>query len=206
MKTTLKFIVVVIVTGGIFILGYLFSFLFLGGAFDKDYTPAELVENFKKKEKEIYALKSYFRAIVPKNKSVEIEFDGDNKLFRFGITCTDKNDSNYCKPGFLEWDIKVGSPKMDSLLSTLGWTPKTLGNLKDKLDEANCISIISGEPATIGFKRSGMGMYFFTVFDKPMSDSTKLLYRDTCTYIIASDLLVLEYGGGAVGPQCFYNK
>jgi hypothetical protein len=95
---------------------------------------------------------------------------------------------------------------MDSILSTIGWNRTTLKNLKEKLDNANCIQIESGEPTKIGFKRSGMGMYSFNVFEKPITDSQKTLYRDTCSYIIASDRLILEYGGGAIGPQCFYKN
>jgi hypothetical protein len=81
-----------------------------------------------------------------------------------------------------------------------------LKTLKEKLDKANCIQIESGEPAKIGFQRSGMGMYSFNVFDNPIPDSLRNNYNDSCTYIMATDRLVLEYGGGAVGSQCFYNK
>ena len=95
---------------------------------------------------------------------------------------------------------------MDSILSKIGWNRTTLITLKEKLDDANCIQIESGEPTKIGFKRSGMGMYSFNVFDKPITDSVRNLFGDTCNYIIVSDKLILEYGGGAIGPQCFYNK
>ena len=79
-------------------------------------------------------------------------------------------------------------------------------NLKDKLDKANCIGVTSGEPCNISFQRSGMGMYSFNVFDKPIPEREKAQYNDSCTYILANDKLVLEYGGGAIGSQCFYNK
>ena len=95
---------------------------------------------------------------------------------------------------------------MDSIIKPMGWTRETLKTLKEKLDKANCIQIESGEPAKIGFQRSGMGMYSFNVFDNPIPDSLRNNYNDSCTYIMATDRLVLEYGGGAVGSQCFYNK
>ncbi|HET6225030.1 MAG TPA: hypothetical protein VFF27_02050 [Bacteroidia bacterium] len=112
---------------------------------------------------------------------------------------------NMYGPGFLEWNLKIDSERMDSILKPLGWTRETLELLKEKLDDANCIQIESGEPAKIGFKRSGMGMYFFNVFENPIPDSLKADYNDSCRYIIANDRLVLEYGGGAIGSQCFYN-
>jgi hypothetical protein len=50
-----------------------------------------------------------------------------------------------------------------------------------------------------------MGRYSFNLFDKPIADSLKTAYNDGCTYIMVNDRLVLEYGGGAIGSQCFYN-
>lgn len=72
-----------------------------------------------------------------------------------------------------------------------------------ELDKANCIEIENGEPTTIGWQRSGMGMYSYVLFEKPIADSLKKQYNDSCTYILYNDRLVLEYGGGAFGPQCF---
>jgi len=176
------------------------------GAFDKDYSVTELKENFESKKTEIYELKKYFNEIVPKNRSVEIEFDNDNTLTRFGLKALDSTAGDPNGPMFLEWDLKTNTQRMDSIIKPLGWTRETLKKLKDKLDDANCIQIESGEPTKIGFQRSGMGMYSFNVFDKPIPDKEKDQYNDSCTYILANDRLVLEYGGGAAGSQCFYNK
>ena len=71
------------------------------------------------------------------------------------------------------------------------------------MDKADCIQIESGEPTKIGWQRSGMGMFSYNVFDKPIPDSLKKQYNDSCTYIFYNKKLVLEYGGGAVGSQCF---
>ena len=106
---------------------------------------------------------------------------------------------------FLEWDLKTDNPRMDSIINPLGWTRETLKTIKQKLDEADCIQIESGEPTKIGFKRSGMGIYSFNVFDKPIPENLRKKYNDSCTYILVNDKLVLEYGGGAIGSQCFYN-
>ncbi len=151
-------------------------------------------------------MKKYFNEIVPKNRFVEIEFDNDNKLTRFGIKPLDKTAGDPNGPMFLEWDLKINTERMDSIIKPMGWTRETLKTLREKLDKANCIQIESGEPAKIGFQRSGMGMYSFNVFDNPIPDSLRKTYNDSCTYIMATDRLVLEYGGGAIGSQCFYNK
>jgi hypothetical protein len=175
------------------------------GGFDKDYSITDLKENFEKNKTEIYELKSYFNKVVPKDKFVEIEFEDDNTLSRFGISTLDTIKSDSIKRMFLEWDLETDTPRIDSIINTLGWTRETLKIIKQKLDNANCILIESGEPAKIGFKRSGMGMYSFNVFDKPIPHESRKKYNDSCTYILANDKLVLEYGGGAIGSQCFYN-
>jgi hypothetical protein len=205
-KSIIKGVAVLFATMVVIFVGYVIHIIYVFGGFDKDYSVTDLKENFQKNEIKIYELKKYFNEIVPKNRFVEIEFENDNTLTRFGIKALDTTAGDPNGPMFLEWDLKTNTERMDSIIATMGWTKETLRTLKEKLDEADCIQIESGEPTKIGFKRSGMGMYSFNVFDKPIVDSLKLYYDERCTYILASDKLVLEYSGGAIGPQCFYNK
>jgi hypothetical protein len=187
--------------------GYVIMIISAFGGFDKDYSVSDLKENFEENKAAIYDLKKYFNEIVPRNRFVEIEFADNNTLNRFGIKALDKAAGGGPNEAmFLEWDLKINTERMDSIIRYLGWTRQTLKTLKEKLDVANCIEIESGEPARIGFQRSGMGMYFFNVFEQPIPDSLRAQYNDSCTYILANDKLVLEYGGGAIGSQCFYNK
>jgi hypothetical protein len=173
------------------------------GGFDKTYDKAALIENFNEKRADIYNLKHYFNKIVPKYKKVDVEFKDDNEIDRINIFPIDTGrGSDLTTSGGSE--LKIGSKKLDSLLSLLGWTNETLRTLKERLDQANCISITSGEPADIGFKRSGMGMYFFNVFDKPMPDSVKKQYAGSCTYIYVNDRLVLEYGEARLARNVFH--
>jgi hypothetical protein len=182
-----------------FVVGLIILIAF--GAFDKDYSVSELKDNFYSHEVEIRELKRYYNSIVPPNKFIEIEFRDDKTTGRFGIYDTETETVTQ----FLGWDIEIAGNTMDSLLNTIGWTRNQIIELKKKLDTANCIGIKSGEPATIGFKRCRFGMYSFNVFDEAIPDSLKSSYNDGCTYRLAGEKLVLEYGGGAVGPQCFYN-
>ena len=190
---------------GLGIIGYIaFHLLLMSafGLFDKFYSVSELKENFYSKEVEIRELKKYYNSIVPPDKFIEIEFENNKTLFRFGIQDINQKTNETL---FLGWSIKTNSAKMDSLLNTIGWTQNHLKELKKKLDNANCIQIESGEPTKIGFKRAGMGQYSFVVFNNPIPDSLKNYYNDSCRYILAGEKLVLEYGGGAIGPQCFGN-
>ena len=71
------------------------------------------------------------------------------------------------------------------------------------MDKANCTSIASGDPCQIGFQRSGLGKYYYNLFNKPIPDNLKKKYNDSCTYILFKDTVVLEWAGGAIGNQCF---
>lgn len=198
MYKTVKWILLVVGIGFLVFVGYLlyfslnFSFSFDNG---KHFSKQDLIDNYNTRAEQINELKRYVNSIVPVNKSVDIEFDGNKRLFFFHIIDEGNYDSN--------WELKIRSPKVDTLLNKLGWNHQTLKTLKEKLDAANCVSVKNGEPCNVGFQRSGLGMYFYNIFDKRIPDSLKAKYNDSCTYILYNDKVVLEYGGGAVGPQCF---
>lgn len=196
MKKIIKWVLIISGVGLFAYVGFwIYAMTVFSGAFDKFYSTQDLIDNYNKKAAEIAEIKSYVNKMVPTNKSVDIELDGNRKISIFHVVDNGNYDSN--------WDIKLNSSKTDTLLQKLGWTKETLKLLKEKLDNANCISVESGEPCKIGFQRSGMGKYFYILFDKPIADSLKSNYNDSCTYILYNDKVVLEYGGGAVGPQCF---
>lgn len=165
------------------------------GAFDPTYTRADLIQNYEARTAQIQSLSTYINAITPAGKSVMIEFEGERTIRIFHVGAGDHYSSN--------WDVKWDSPKADSLLQQLGWTQQTLTTLYDKLNQADCISIASGEPSNIGYKRSGMGKYSYDIFSRPIGDSVRTQYSNGCTYIFYKPGVVLEYGGGAMGPQCF---
>lgn len=186
-----------IIGGGgftLYIIGSIIYVIYIFAQFDSS-SYKDLTENYEQKSKEIFELKTFINSVVPANKSVDIEFDDNNTLGIFHVTV----DGNYDR----NWDIETNSGKADTLLQKLGWTTETLKTLKDKLDKANCISVASGDPCQIGFHRSGMGKYFYNLFNKPIADSLKTTYNDSCTYILYKDNVVLEWGGGAIGNQCF---
>ena len=191
---------IVLGIGLVLFIGWWIMLISAFGGFDKDYSLTELKENFEENKTAIYELKKYYAEIVPDDYFVEIEFENNNTLGRFGI-----KDTNSKGPMFLEWDLDINTERMDSIIKPIGWTRETLKTLKDKLDNADCIQIESGEPTKIGFKRSGMGMYSFNVFDKPIPDNLIEQYNDSCTYILLNKRLALQYGSGAIGSQCFYN-
>lgn len=196
MNRILKWTLIILSLGFLIFVGFLvYALISINEVFETRYTKKDLIDNYNTKSTEIIEVKNYIKNIVPANKSVLIEFDGSKELSIFHVAVNDKFDTN--------WDLEVSSPKTDTLLNKLGWTKETLSTLKEKLDKANCISIESGEPCTIGFQRSGMGIYFYKVFNQTLNDSLINRYNNGCKYIYYKDNIVLEFGGGAIGPQCF---
>jgi hypothetical protein len=203
-KSILRFF---ITTKGIILLLVLILFVMLYDmcSWLPDYhSKQELIENYEKHKAEIDDLKSYFRSIIPRNTKVEIEFTNNKELERFGIYRTSKDKSNInTLTTFLDWHVQINSARTDSIITTLGWTRETIKTIKQKLDNANCIQVESGEPTIVGFQRSGMAMLFYNIFDTPISEKDKPKYNDSCTYIYYKPTVVLQYSGGAIGSQCF---
>lgn len=167
----------------------------LDGLFEGEiYSKEELVENYEKNQSQILEAKRYFESILPDDVNVDIEF-GKKEIEIFHLKKNEIYDSN--------WNLEYQSEKTDSLLSELEWSKEQMNTLKEKLTTANCVSINSGYPITIGWQRSGMGMYFYKIFDFNLNERQIEEYNDSCTFIFYKENIVLEYGGGLIGPQCF---
>jgi hypothetical protein len=194
---------------GIVILFLLYGIVQLVGAMTlwgippSNYSKKDLIANYQARKTQILEVKNFFTSIVPPHKHVEIEFTDDHTLGRLEVCSLDSTTGAFIYPIFLKWNLATTSRKVDSVIGTLHWTMNTLQQLKQKLDSAHCISARNEEPCQIGFQRSGMGMYFYDLFTKPIPDSIKDKYNDGCTHIFYNPTVVLEYGGGAIGPQCF---
>ena len=214
---------------GLVLLPFL-SYLLLVVSFSKFFpnessSKQELIDNFIMKEKEILELKSYFNSIVPDEYSVYIEFKGSEEIDLWVFETSIENFYRKKVPLFQQWNINPYNykektpitydstqyyvPRTESLVlvkQKLKWTDNTFKEIKKVMDNANCISISSGDPAEIGYARSGMGKYSYAIFDKSIPDSLKINYNDSCTYILYNDKVALVYGGGVLGPQCFPDK
>lgn len=169
-----------------------------GGA-GKNYSASEVAIAFNDKKAQVESLIAYFNSIVPKGKTVEIEFMDDHQLNRFGFAPRDTNNIGW----FVDWNLDIEGDRMDSINKVLGWNRETLRTLKAKLDTADCIQIKNGYPTQIGFKRSSMHMYFFNVFDPPLPVDQQAKYNDGCQYRLINDRLAVEFGSGVLGSQCW---
>lgn len=167
----------------------------------------ELIKNYENHFKEITTLKTEYSKLVPDSLIVSIEFNPENKIINtqesIDLKIYRKNTNGRSTVVNQEWNLKKESNKLVEMLSIIGWNQNTLNEVKELLESANCVSIENGKITTIGFARSGMGKYFYKVFDIELSKNEIEEYNDGCTYIYFKDNVVLEYGGGATGSQCF---
>ena len=184
----------------------------------------ELIDNYKKNKNDILQLKSYFNSIVPKGYTVYIEFKSIKNIDLLVYELNDKDSTRAKVSLFEQWDINPYnyneqpkshydsseySPKTKSLelvKQKLKWTDETFKKIKAILDKANCISVSSGEPTEVGFARMGTGKYLYDLFENPIPDSLKSNYNDSCEHIYINNKLVLVWGSGVLGAQCFPDK
>ncbi len=179
----------------------------------------ELIENYEKNRSKILKVKAEYSKLVPEKHFVYIEFEPASKIltvpeqitikiFRIKDDTVNVDTNVVQRNDNLEvvsqnWNLKPDSKELEEIISSIGWTKQTLTKIKELLDSANCVSIENGEITTIGFARSGMGKYSYKIFDNPLTENQKQEYDNGCEYIFHKDNIVLEYGGGAIGPQCF---
>ena len=173
---------------------------------EKTYSKDDLINNYKNNKVNINALTDYFNKVVPVDRIVEIEFKNDKEIDRLAVTKLSTKSPNYSDQYFCEWNLNIKSIKVDSIIKSFGWTLQTLAEVKEHLDKANCIGITNGEPTIINFKRNGFGMYSYDIFLSKIPDNLKKQYDDSCRHILYNENVSLEYGGGAIGPQCFPGK
>lgn len=187
------------------------EFLLMMLSMDKS-SKAEQIENLKENENKIKTLIKEYSKLVPDSLMVFIEFNPrDNILsmdksidLRIHSNRNNKNDET--ELNFQDWNLAYDSELLLSKIKTLGWSERTLIEIKNLLDSANCNSIENGKISTVGFKRSGMGKYSYKFFENDLTEKELSEYNDGCYYIYYERNIVLEFGGGAVGEQCFESE
>ena len=181
-------------------------------------TKQDLIDNLNANEQQIRELKSFFNSIVPEGYIVRIEFNRRKTIDLF-VSYIDE-EKGWIIPLFREWrinpynykeiphiwDSSTETKSLELVKQRLGWTIDTFREIKAMLDNANCISIRSGEPAQIGFARRGMGKFSYLIFDKPISDELKVRFNNCYTTILYSDKVVLLWGTGAIGSMRFPDR
>ncbi|NAS30419.1 hypothetical protein GTQ40_05515 [Flavobacteriaceae bacterium R38] len=179
---------------------------------------SDLIANYEKRSSEITTAKEYFEQIVPENFNVRIRFDSTDEIDL--VVYERLNDSTDNELLFRKWNINIDNyveePQSDydkkyhgktnsfELTKTkLNWTNETIEKLYEKLENADCIGISNWEPIEIEYGYNGLGVYSYKIFKEKLNEELIKKYNDGCNNIFYKDNIVLSYGGGAIGMQCF---
>ena len=169
----------------------------------------EQINNLKENESNIQSLIKEYSELVPDSLIVYIEFNpkdivlSTDKSIDLRVYSNRKNENGGIDQKFRESNLPYDSKVLSEQINILGWNEKTLISIKNLLDNANCSSIKNGEITTVGFARSGMGKYSYKFFEDDLSKEEQSEYNDSCLYIYYERNIVLEFGGSAIGQQCF---
>ena len=164
------------------------------GVFDKLYTRPEMVAHYDDHEAAFTQAETRIDQITGEA-TISIEFDGkDVEIFH----------TNYQGAYHSNWphgDKEVS----DSIAGSIGLDKQSLDRIRDLIESTDCIGYTNmrNTTRTFDFRRSGFGMYSFVRFDQPIPDSLVSSYNDSCHYNLYTRQVVFEYGGGAIGPDCF---
>ena len=160
--------------------------------------PDIMAEHYEKNAVKMKELIQYTNQALDDSAAIQLEFEhGDISIFHV----SSKRDSLWSN----HWD-EDAEDKKDSLRAVVGLTSDELEEIEDRLDEMGCIGIRVRKhraSCTIDFRRVGMGLYSYILFDEPMDEKEKEYYMGDPAYIPYSETVVFEYGGGAIGLQVF---
>ena len=194
----------------------LFTILFINCGNSK--RKSDLIANYEEHSSEILKVMDYFDKIVPENFKVRIRYDSADEIDLF--VYEKLNDTTDYELLFRKWNInfenyieetqsdydKKYNGKINSLeliKTKLNWSNKTIKELYEKLENANCIGVSNSEPIVIEYGFNGMGVYSYKIFKENTKEELIEKYNDGCINIYYKENIVLSYGGGAIGMQCF---
>ena len=166
----------------------------------------QLIENIKLNYSNIEVLIAEYAKLIPPNYTVAIEFNPVDKLISKSESIDLNIRNKVDKVSIQDWNLTYNSTKLNEMLKLLGWNYEILKKVKKLLTEARCISIENNAVTEIGFARSGLGKYSYLIFDKNLTSRQIKEYNNKCSTIFYRKNIVLEYGGGAIGPQCFPDR
>lgn len=173
----------------------------------------KLVSNLEKNKDSILLLVERFKDLVPEGYSIDVEFPQMYKFMKTQGVVEIKVYKNEGKDDKLLGSgemLMYNSPQLSSILKHVNWTDDTLREIESLLNKAGCIGINNIKAhderegvVEINFSQSGLGMYSYLIFPNILTLEEIQEYNDGCLHIYYKDNIVLSYGGGAVGRQCF---
>lgn len=185
---------------GLGILNILFLAAYLLYQAPRQECSADIMAGHYERNKEgMRELETYARQAVDSGAFIRLEFDGRH-IPIFHVRA--RNDSLMSS----HWDA---DDLQDSLRTIVGLTADELLGIRKRLANLDCVSIeLNRSPPgiTIGFRRVGLGMYFFRLYDKPLTPAQWQEAMDDEALVPYNRHVVFEYGAGAIGSLAFPGK
>ena len=183
---------------GLFIV--LFSLVYLTFQYPRQQCDATIMaKHYEEKAKDMEQFISYLDRALDDSASVKLEFEyGKASIFHVAA----KGDSVMS----CHWDD--AEEKKDSLMQVVGLTPVEYDKIHNFLRSLDCIGAemtkahLNAE-TVINFRRVGMGMYSFVLYNTSISSKEKEEFMSNYMYIPYNDKAVFMYQGGGFGRQAF---
>jgi len=161
-----------------------------------------MAKHYEKHGEEMELLVSYLDKALDDSACVHLEFE-NGKASIFHVSA--KGDS------LLSQHWYVAETKKDSLMNVVGLTLEEYHEIRNRLKDVGCIGITMYKPhlnegVEINFRRIGMGMYSYILYNRPLTQEEKDHYMNNAMYIPYSEKTIFLYGGGAFGSQHFPDK
>lgn len=158
-----------------------------------------MAEHYEKHSAELGQFLSFVDRALDDSASVKLEFEyGKASIFHVAA----KGDSVMS----CHWDD--AEEKKDSLMQVVGLTPVEYDKIHNFLRSLDCIGVemtkahLNAE-TVINFRRVGMGMYSFVLYNTSISSKKKEEFMSNYMYIPYNDKAVFMYQGGGFGRQAF---
>lgn len=160
----------------------------------------EIMETYYETHRaDLDSLSRYASRILDDSCSFHLEFENGNVTI-FHAWKNGKGSNN--------WD--VNSSKVKELCELAGINKQEFDELKERLDDLDCISVAASscttEPVKIGFRRVMMSGYYFVIYADSMRNGKYKEYLHSAEYIPYNERVVFEYGSPAFGSTSFPGK
>ncbi|MCD7899620.1 MAG: hypothetical protein LUH22_07030 [Bacteroides sp.] len=157
-----------------------------------------MASHYDKHETGFTELIDYTRAAVNDSCRIKVEFESAGLSMFHTYTPPDNTwDMNWNE------EAKAAAP---ALMEKVGLEKEELNTIQRKLKKIGCIAIqIYPGYTEIGYKRVGMGLYYYKIYTHPLTEEQITKY-DGYNTVYYRDNVMFAYGGGAIGSDVFIGK
>ena len=155
--------------------------------------PDIMADHYEQNKIGIHHLVEYTNQSMDEGAQMNIEFEDDVLRIRYILGKNDSIVSNF-------WTVSSDN-KSESLMQVVGLDSEELDNIRRKLKKLGCISIEAktthSDYVDIGFRRVGLGMVFYRIYNRPLNDKEKKKYLEDTRFTLYNDTVLFKYEGGA---------